>query len=457
MKKIILSILILTTVHVYSQQEFKVTKTYCDRFLCFTDTSNKLVSFITRVYSSKDNDSNFTTNNVIFFSSKDGSIVKEMTVNTSDTTITKNITEGATRIQIVTNLKGDTLSTFTDSWKLDINKKVTDKTEYVFDFKLSHDDLSFVILSLLGQGQYTIKKYSITNGSLIWEKVWDSKSPPLKLAYTSDDKRIIGVSIKNTIILNAETGSLIKKSDAISSLGNFDDKYLKFNISKDGKYFAFWQSKYLTWSLEDEGGGKRLIDLSWFGLKWLFSFGSISNYVYIWDIEHDNLFSKIRIPYITVKGTPLFVDDKDILIDEDCNYKLYSLINKKFEEEKGIKDTCNLTISYDKYNDIKMISPNNSYLVLADDGKIFIYDYANGQLIKSFDQDELFDLIPPNGSGSGTYAMGFSSDSKYFAFVTYNYLHVVQTEYGEYTKKQGSKMLLYNTKTWKQVWEKTIQ
>ena len=465
MKPIFFFVLSLFAVNVYSQQRFTVTETYCDRFLNFQGSSNNLALFITKVYSSKDNDSSFTTNNVVFFSSKDGRIAKEIIVNTNDTLITKNITEGTTRREIVTNLKGDTISTFTNGWKLDINKKVTVKAEYVYDFTVSHDGLSFIIFSSPmydpNNGSYIIKKYTCDNGKLIWEKAWYSNSPPLNLAYTSDDRRIIGVSTKSCVIIDAESGSLIKKSNAISNIGNFDDKYLKFNISKDGKYFAFWRSKYLTWNLEDEGGGKRLLDLTWFGLKWLFSFGSISNYVYVWDVEHDNLFSKIRIPYITVKGTPLFVDDKDLLIDEDCNYKLYSLVNKRFEEEKVIRDSCNPTISYDKYNDTKMISPDKTYLVFADNQNISIYNYATGNLIKRFEQDEYIDLLE-YGAGSGTYAMGFSSDSKYFAFVTYDHLDTLHTDFKyfpnqTYTAKRGNKLVLYNTQTWKKVWERTIR
>ena len=95
---------------------------------------------------------------------------------------------------------------------------------------MSHDGLSFVALlaptpnntSEWLKGPFIIKKYLIKENRWAWEREWYDEVPSLLLAFSEADKQIIGVSTKNTIIIDAETGSLVRKSNLISSVGYYD-------------------------------------------------------------------------------------------------------------------------------------------------------------------------------------------------------------------------------------------
>lgn len=230
--------LFVTISQIIAQPKFILKKTYCNNYLYFSDPSfNNVVLFITKKYYTKKEDSCLTVNNVEIFSNKDGSLINAISIFPNDTSTIKSGIAGSKENKY-----------FMGNYK----------TGLVCAFNISHDGLSFVIVTSQKPDEfapYTIKKYLLNENRWDWEKQLLSDIPPLRVTYNDDNSQIIGVSTKNIFILNAETGHLIKNSDTISSI-SANEKYLKYSLSKNGKYFAFWWGKYLTWSIEDEGEGK---------------------------------------------------------------------------------------------------------------------------------------------------------------------------------------------------------
>lgn len=145
-----------------------------------------------------------------------------------------------------------------------------------------------------------------------------------------------------------------------------------------------------------------------------------------------------------------------MLLDIDCNYRIYSLSNKTFLE-KCLQSQCSdLRFALAGWNqDFKLISSDNSFLAALSDSGISIVNYHDGHLITRFEETIERDFIT-----FSNYAMAFSSDSKYFAVITNCYIDTLwssfQNKKYSYNVKKGNKLILYETKTWNKIWEKDL-
>jgi len=330
------------------------------------------------------------------------------------------------------------------------------RAEFTYAFNVSHDGLSFVALlaptpnniSEWLKGPFILKKYLINENRWAWEKEWYDEVPSLLLAFSDDNIQIVGVSTKNTIIINAETGTLIRKSSLISSVGDYD--YLPhFDLSTNGRYFAFWWDKYLRWSLEDESGLLRLLDLSWYGSRWLYHFGSIPNYLYVWDIYKDTLYCEFIIPYEAEGGSLAITEDERNILTEypDFEYHIYSLPDKKLIGEFNQVDSGYPKKTKYAGRNCKIISSDAHFFTETYNDSILVIEYNSGQLISEYNQTSM------SYNPIYSYAMAFSPDSKYFAVVTSSYTDTISTSQYTYTVERGNKLNLFETQSWGKIWE----
>jgi hypothetical protein len=433
MRRLFLLVLLFVS-QISAQNEFSLRGIYCDSFLYFLTPNSDIALLVKKFYCNRNGDSCYSEYFVYLYSIKGENKLRKIQLSKTDNFIYAfNVAHnGDSFIILSTRAKKRDISTI----KKNILRENYGEFSYVPDEK-----------------NYILKKYSLYENRWLWEKEWYGESPPIRLTYSADDKLISCVSTKNTIIVDAHTGSLIRKSNVISSIGA-NPKYLKFDLSKNGRYFAFWWGMYLTWSIEDEAGGERLLDLAWYGLKWLFHLGMMKNYFYVWDIQNEKIFDKVAIPYQTVRGSPAFTDDeKEILMDVDCQCKVYSIVNKTIKDSPIELPCQNLNIVWQEWNGgYKIISPNGSFLaVYSDSGKILIFDYNNSHLLAKFKSTDEETTV-----AGDQYAMAFSPDSKYFAVVTSSYTDTVKTSQYTYTVEKGNKLNLFETQSWRKIWEKDL-
>ena len=205
----------------------------------------------------------------------------------------------------------------------------------------------------------------------------------------------------------------------------------QYDLSKNGKLAAFWSRKYLTFSLGDDGGPATLIDLFWYGLRWIYHFGSIPNYLYIWDIQGDSLYSKIKIPFETERGSPVFtLDEKEVLLEpKEDKFQVYNINNRKLEREFSYLTSYPIGL-FNYPTGYKIISPDKLYFVGENGIYIYVNSYNSGKLLDRFEETSLLSVPLYR------YAISFSPDSKYFATVI-----------------EGNKICLFDTGTWGKVWE----
>lgn len=393
MKKLLLIILLVNSVG-FSQKEVFLRSLNYDSFLKFIPQSKDFIIVVQKVYCTKDMDSCISKNNLIILSNKDGRLLKEIPL----------------------------------------------PSKAIADINVSHDGKSFVVFlsdqTLNGgeKGVLIVKKYSLEKDQWVWEKEWLDQIPGLRLTYSKDDKRIICISLGGTFFLDSNSGSVIKSENEISSIIDYNYEFSKFDLSTDGKYFAYWKRKHFTFSKYDETGLQSLADLFWYGIRWIFFFGSIPQYVYVWDINNNRLYDKISIPYETKQGSPAFTyDGKNLLIGPlKSKYLIYNIDDKKVDREFSQADSVKYENEINNpVKDFKIISPDEtSFVNCLNDDDIFVINYKTGELIHHFEQTNSISLP------LSYYAIDYSPDSKYFAVVT-----------------KGNKINLYETKTCELIWQ----
>jgi hypothetical protein len=416
MKKLLLFFIL--TLQIFAQNDSLLKKRFHNSFLYFLPNSDNLISLIVKAEDndSKNKGSNLEVFSIAILSKNDGSIINEIPL--SDP-----------------------------------------RAEFIYAFNVSHDGLSFVALlaptpnnvSEWHKGPFIIKKYLINENRWDWEREWYDEVPSLLLAFSEADKQIIGVSTQNTIIIDAETGTLVRKSKLISSVGDYNYPP-HFDLSSDGKYFAYFWNKYLRWSLEDESGILRLLDLTWYGLRWLYHFGSIPNYLYVWDVYEDTLYCEFQIPYEVEGGIPIFTEDESKLLTEDFDfeYQEYSITDKKLIKKFEQSGSGYPEITEYSGFQCKAVSPDNNFFAETYSGNILVIDYDNGQIINKYKRTNI------SYNPTYRYAMAFSPDSKYFAVVTSSHTDTVKTSQYNYTVEKGNKINLFETQSWEKIWEKDL-
>lgn len=399
--------LILFTIKCFAQGIFSHDEPYLNSsFIYFLPNSNDIACIISKsILIDSTNRKSFCENNVIaIFSSATGNIIKEI--------------------------------------------PLSEKENVVYAMNVSNDGNSLIVFTSFEnafdgnqKGPFLLKKYSLKEDRWEWEKEWYNNSICARMTFSEDDKQIICVTPQSTFIIDSKTGLLIKGSNAISSIIDEDAKYPRFALSKNGRYFAYWKAKYLTFSRNDESGFIVLADFLWYGIKWLFCLGSIPQYVYVWDIKEDKLYDQIRMPFEANKGTPAFTsDEKELLLGpHDSEYKVYSIIDKKINRSFVQNESIYHYPNFHERNtitctDFKTISSDNKYFVACFElNKIFLIDYSSGNLLKKMEQS----IHPRSFRFFDQYASTFSADGKYFAAITYE-----------------DNLCLYSTKTWEKIWER---
>jgi hypothetical protein len=316
------------------------------------------------------------------------------------------------------------------------------KIKSIMDFTFSHDSSKMVVLSKdssqpiqfsnyeewikwQNEGTFQLRQYSLIDGKCIWEKPWHSGYKSLGIEYSYDNKFIIGVTIRNTLIIDTDTGELIRGGDNISRIDDINNR--SYDISPDGVYFTFWKEKFFVWA-SDKTVFHGLLEISWYGLRWLYHLGNIPNYVYVWDNINDTLYDKIPVPYEERSIDPEFLSNDNLLIGSiNREHKIYSIKNKKIIRNNQLKFSI-----FGKYpwRGFKTVaSPDNKYFGKEVGLEILLLDYENDKLIARFRSVIEYDgsLGPP---------LGFSPDSKYFVCVIH-----------------GGKIIMVECQTGKIIWE----
>lgn len=314
--------------------------------------------------------------------------------------------------------------------------------QHLLNLTVSNDGSSFVLISANSSDTfilpYIIKKYLLNEDRWAWEKECKFFDYNLRVTFSEDNNQIIGVSPDKSVILNAETGEIIRQSHKIASISQANNRYSNIDLSKNGKYAALSWDRYMTFSRSiGETPFEYIYDYSWYGLRWLVFLGSIPNYMCIWDIYNDTLYSKIRIPYEAYSGMPAFTrDEKEISFGPyNSKYQVYSMDDKQLEREfiqNESKDGINF--------DYKIISPDHRYISIYDQkidhwnskNIVRVIDFNNGNLLYDFEQESF-------GSLNEMRHMAFSPDSKYFAVISEN-----------------DKLSLFESKTWGMLWEVSL-
>jgi len=309
-------------------------------------------------------------------------------------------------VEIISTFNGELLNAFS----------LPKRGGFVCAFTISHDGLKCAALS---SPEYpdtttTIQEYSLSSGELLWEQPWHGDYRCSHLAYNKSNTKIIGASALCTTEVSADSGVLIRRSDAISQVDKVSSRWLVQDLSSNGKFFAMWWCGILTFSRLSEGDPPRLLDIVWYGIKWLYHFGSIPNYVSVWDIDRDTLACRFPVEYSADDGVPTFTDDEKQLmigpvdgtlraydLKQNALVREYPLDPVSFEANRWVQKSSYTTISPD-LNCFAMLSGSRPLIILA--------SLPDGIQIEQFRQD-LF------GRG-GRYAMAFSSNGKYFAVVT---------------------------------------
>lgn len=305
----------------------------------------------------------------------------------------------------------------------------------VYAFNVSHDGLHFVLLSSppFVKTPLVLRMYSLTDGQLIWERQWYGEAPCLRLAYIHDNARINCVSPDLTVILNSADGSLVQKSNAIASLDGMKGDNLEDDLSENGSYVAIWRSGILT----NNGGADDMWfaprDYVWYGLRWLFTLGSVHKYINVWDINADTLLCKFQVPYPAEGGTPAFTaDEKEILVGPiEGKCRVYSLRDKNMNRE-FVPDSSVLPKAHPEPPGMfyKVVSPDkSSFAALVANSEVLLSSYENGHLLNRIKRAQI--CFPGN-----CYAMAFSSDGSHFAVLTV-----------------GNKLDFYDMKANKRLWE----
>jgi hypothetical protein len=327
--------------------------------------------------------------------------------------------------------------------KISLSKKM----KLLINFSFSHNGLRCVVLSKdtipkehlatsrevrrwYNSGIYILRQYSLVDGKCEWEKHWYCDYRALGIAYNEDDSRIISVSTHDVSIIDSESGELIKKGDNLSHIDDIndskDDNNLSYDISPNGVYSAFWRNKFLAWSSSDETIILRLLDISWYGIKWIYYLGSVPNYLYIWDNINDSLYTKIKLPYEETSVYPSFINNDKLLVGAiDNQHKIISLGYRHEIEGRSPHYDVSIFGKNPYLGNKTFFSPNNKYIGKVVGPNILLLDYEKERLIARFPRHYYMDGLLGD-------ALGFSNDGKYFiCAIKDNQIVLTETETGK--------------------------
>ncbi|QQS35914.1 MAG: hypothetical protein IPM56_16995 [Ignavibacteriales bacterium] len=405
------------SLQIFAQDSTLIIKEFHNSFLQFLPNTNQVVSIIVKSNSKLENQSNGQPD---FFAAicslNDGEVLKEVRLSDED-------------------------------------------VKFIQAFNVSHDGLSFVVLLSINQGnsleahnnRFILKKYSLVENRWNWQIQLEEKIPYLDLTFSHDNKLIVVISAYKTILIESNTGTPLKNYNR-ESIVEANEYQPYFSLSQNGKYLAFWWNKFLRFSKGTESGIIKLIDLSWYGIKYLYHLGSIPNYLYVWDIYDDSLLCKIIIPYEAKRGNIVFTEDESHLLTEypDFEYHVYSVLNKTFIRDFMDPDSDYPNSTNYSAIDYKTISLSANCFAQTYKDSILLIEYLTGKILHKLPQTTVA-YMPIN-----RYAMAFSPDGKYFAAVTSNDSETEKTPFSTYIVNSGNKLSLFSTDSWKKMWDLDI-
>ncbi|MBI2416425.1 MAG: hypothetical protein HYV28_00655 [Ignavibacteriales bacterium] len=288
-----------------------------------------------------------------------------------------------------------------------------------FDY---HDSVLIVVSSKYYVGPYfnkkcfsqstpmTVKRININTGAIEWSKQINNYGQCLGCKINIRSNKLYFITNSSVVTLNASTGNLIQESRKISSVLDTNLHYLRYSMSRSGRYFAFWKAKFFTFSANDDGGCLTGLDLIAYSARWLYHLSDIPNYLYIYDIIEDKLVNKLKIPYEVEEGTHAFIETEDAIItpDVNCKSKIFDIQSGRITGElihpEKVYEFENFRPSHVEFEPRLILSPDNNFYAERRTIKIYL-STREGKL--------LYDCIRGNSMLTAV-PMAFSPDSRYF-------------------------------------------
>ena len=280
---------------------------------------------------------------------------------------------------------------------------LSSKVEYVKRIAISHDGkliaVSFFTL--------TVGCYSLEDKKWLWTVKWvnGERHSPEELRFTRDNKKLIAVGEKNTVIYDAKTGDILERqTDPLSDYDYIMSPTTRAVLSSSGRYLVTWHIYPMDYGV----------------LRRLF----MNKKVTVWDIEENKLIARWKKPEQNLCNA-IFTPDEKYIVFSSCEGFLseWSISEQKMLREWQVGDWL-------LYGGYLTFSPDGRFFAFENSGDIRIWDYTTGKLIHEYSNKE----AGVGMSSVDVYPMAFSPDSKYFAL-----------------EKDGQ-LCLYDTETWKEKW-----
>lgn len=183
-----------------------------------------------------------------------------------------------------------------------------------------------------GPQNLSLKKISFSSEKPCWEIKTEIIEKCLECSFINSNQDFMVITKSHMLVFDVATGKIKRDINTVASFIDFKPRFSAYSLSRSGRYFAFCNIKYFTFSQDDDGGFATLLDLIWYIMRWFFSFGNIPNTLYIYDTQDDKMVARIQIPYESTFGAPTFTyDEKEILAPSTFNGKsnVYSIPSGK--------------------------------------------------------------------------------------------------------------------------------
>jgi len=279
---------------------------------------------------------------------------------------------------------------------------------YKYPIAISHDgDLVAISFYSRKVGCYSLKKQK-----WLWKVDWlkEERWAPQELKFTFDNRNIIVIGERHTVIYNIETGNTDEiQFNPLKGYILFKEFSTGVKLSPSGQYLVAWQREPLF--------HEKLIKLF------------MNKKVTVWDIKENKLVAQWKKPKKNLCSAAFTPDERYILFGSLGGYiSVWSISEKKVVKEwKALKTGI----------DYLIISPNGKMIAIftsfgSSYDNVQIWDYEEKKLLYKSSNVGL--KIGGYPYCQLTYPMAFSPDSKYFALEKNGYL------------------CLYETSTWKEKW-----
>lgn len=276
-----------------------------------------------------------------------------------------------------------------------VTKPLNYEASYSFYTATISHDSKIIAVSFLHTP--TVGCYSLKNKKWLWTVKWlgDERYSPQELTFTLDDKKLIAVGEKNTVIYDAKTGDILERqTEPLSDYILMSDATTGAVLSPSSRYLVVWQRPSVYGAL-----------------RRLFMNKSIT----VWDIKENKLVAQWKNPKQRLYSAVFTPDEKYILFSSGDGFLSdWSISEQKIVREWKVSGRAELNFS-----------PDGRLLATNEGCDVKIYNYLSGEPIHEF---------ITVGRSLCDVPTAFSPDSKYFAL-----------------EKNGN-LCLYDTETWKEKW-----